>query len=793
MGPTLNPSLGAGLDMQKSQQSGNMARAQQSAVDYVESARIHLVRELDNVSVIVENLCQQEVLSGEEVSLINAERDDSDKTRTLVDLVIKIGDTACYEFLRIIDVTREGTLGRPSHLHERRNEASDEFDLDHWISCFPFREDRHMDVQYLKGPRPCYRYQSKLKSQAEKISKEFWMENQKLFEGNKKPDLSYAPLVLEHTQESVCPSKTKKMKRKESKMSPLKAREKFVPEEKSDLSPSDLLKTDKNILLVGKPGIGKTALANELLRLWAERDSSELDYMFYFDMRDTSQIMAAKSWEDLCFSGFCEPDEGRDEVIQDIQKNSNNVTIIFDGISQLCSDVVEKLMKKDLFPLAKVIITCRPDDEDEEFFPEDFDRVEVKGFSEQTIKTYLSATLDEEQKVLGNLELFTLCHVPMYALMVAVCFSSQESPELCAATEMYISVVCYFLQINSRMETRDLNTLIKDKSKDILSLAEVSFRATQEKNVNLPEFQCEDSSVLSFLKPLIKKVPNKTQNTYTFLHYTVQEFFAAVWLLEDPNKIREVFQQCCTEEKKHLKHLIPFMCRLLNDKFPRLMEHIISAEDLKNTSEWFFKELLDTFLCQKDVSDCEDTGLNVNLLFLCQCLYESQCPEACRYLLDKLDYSPDLSGEDLDPYCCCSVAYVVCQSMHTTTNLKLKDANISEQGMRQLFGSLEKVQWCKPFPQHLCTIVLGEEEFDFSTSFYLCGNQVALPVEGERHLFERAMQVFLKMTPKVNVCCSWDGVIPVGQNLCSFLVEALPSINELSWLMQHAFYVLSLR
>ncbi|KAM9328501.1 nucleotide-binding oligomerization domain-containing protein 1-like [Pholidichthys leucotaenia] len=758
-----------------------MAHAQQPSVDYVDSARVHLVRELDDVSVILDNLCQRGVLSGEEVSLINAEYDDSSKTRTLVDSVLKKGDAACYEFLRIIYVMRKKTSGRSSGLPERKKETSDKFDLDHWISCFTFNEDTHMDVQYLQGPRPCYRYQAKLKSQAEKISNEFWMESQKLFEGNKKPDLSYTPLVLEHTQENVCPSKAKKMKRKESKMSPPKALEKSVLEEKSDLSPSDLLKTDKNVLLVGKPGIGKTALAHELLRLWAERDSSELDYMFYFDMRDTSQIMAARSWEDLCFSGFCEPDEGKNELIQDMQKNSDNVTIIFDGVSQLCSDVVEKLMKKVLFPLAKVIITCRSDDEDEEFFPGDFDRVEVKGFSEQTIKTYLSATLDEEQKVLGNLELFTLCHVPMYALMVAVCFSSQESPEPCAATEMYISVVRYCLQINSRIEARDIDTLIKDKSKDILSLAEVSFKATQEKTVNLPELWCEDSGVLSFLKPLIKKVPNKTQNAYTFLHYVVQEFFAAVWLLEDPDEIRKVFQQCRTEGNKHLKHLIPFMCRLLNVKSPNLMEHLIPAEDLKNTSEWFFKELLDTFLCQKDVSDCEDTGPKVDLLFLCRCLYESQCPEACICLLNKLNCRLDLSGEDLDPYSCCAVAYVVNQSEERNIKLNLKDANISEQGMRRLFGCLEKVHRCDPFPQQLCKLfLLSEEEFDFATLFDLNGNQLDLPVENERHLFERAVQGLQKMNTNVHVCFYWDGATPVGQSLCSFLVEALPSISHLS-------------
>lgn len=470
----------------------------------------------------------------------------------------------------------------------------------------------------------------------------------------------------------------------------------YVPEDKLNISPSDLLKTDKNILLVGKPGIGKTTLTYEMLKIWAERPNEELDYMFYFDMRETSHIMKASSLEDLLFSGYSEPDKGKEEVLQDIKKNSDNVTVIFDGITDLSSSVVQKLVQKDLLPDAKIIITCRPDDEDD-FFYGDFDRVEVKGFSEQSIKTYLSATLGEEQKkVLNNLELFTLCHVPMYALMVAACCSSEDSPQPCTITEIYINIVRLCLQMNSnKTKNKHLNSFITNKSEEILSLAEVAFLATEGKTVNLTELPCEDRCVLSFLKPLFIKVAHtETITTYAFLHYTTQEFFAALWLLKNPDKIQDVFQQCLTEEKKHLKHLIPFMCRLLNEKSPSLMKCLVPAQELKNTSDWFFREMINTvfpFLCEQD--DTEDSELGFNIQFLCQCLYESQCPEACIYLLDKLDYRLDLSGESLDPYCCCAVAYVVTQLKERKIWLNLGDVTVSEKGMRQLFGCLKNVQW----------------------------------------------------------------------------------------------------
>lgn len=113
-----------------------MACTTQSAFVYVEKARSRLLGKLKNLSVILENLRQKEVFSDEAVSKIQAEKDDYDKTRKILDWVKCKGEDACYEFLRIVDMTRQRTL---------------EVDLHHWISCFPFREDAQMDTNYLQG------------------------------------------------------------------------------------------------------------------------------------------------------------------------------------------------------------------------------------------------------------------------------------------------------------------------------------------------------------------------------------------------------------------------------------------------------------------------------------------------------------------------------------------------------------------------------------------------------------------------------------------------------------------
>ncbi|KAG8004462.1 hypothetical protein GBF38_008692 [Nibea albiflora] len=175
-----------------------MACTAQSALAYVKSWRVRLVRELKNLSVIVENLYQQGVFQDEEVSKIQAEKDDYDKARHILDSVTKKGEEACYRFLKIIDTTRKRTLGR---LPEGNTEASTQkLNLHTWISCFSFKEDPQMDVMCFQGSRPCHEYQRKLKIKTRKISSEFWKANKRLFGGNK-PDLSFLPQSSDRDEE----------------------------------------------------------------------------------------------------------------------------------------------------------------------------------------------------------------------------------------------------------------------------------------------------------------------------------------------------------------------------------------------------------------------------------------------------------------------------------------------------------------------------------------------------------------------------------------------------------------
>ncbi|XP_042174617.1 uncharacterized protein LOC112238785 isoform X3 [Oncorhynchus tshawytscha] len=285
---------------------------------------------------------------------------------------------------------------------------------------------------------------------------------------------------------------------------------------------------------------------------------------------------------------------------------------------------------------------------------------------------------------------------------------------------------------------------------------------------------------------MIMVEPTVSDTYSAFLHYTMQEFFGALWLLQNPDKIREVLQKCQTEEWKHTKHMVPFLCGLLNERNIRLVNGLVPAQQIKKTSDWFFKEVVNTFLPLQTNQDHAEGGapeFERDLLFLCQCLYESQSTEACLLLLDKLDYNLDLDEEHLDPHQCCAVSYMISQSAERKVDVDLNSCTVSDQGLRLILGSLKNVRYLRSDPSMLCqlwtTLLRSEADIDFTRLLGLCGNELHLPFQGERRVFERAEEVMKQSLERVNLCLHWDRRTLLSEALSKTMLKCLTHINKL--------------
>ncbi|XP_065109117.1 uncharacterized protein [Paramisgurnus dabryanus] len=657
-----------------------MACAQQSAAEYLRTCRCKLVTHMENFPLIIENLYQQKVFNDHDVDALKAERTEFDKARCILDWVIKKGEMASYELLKILDFTRRRTLHPELH---------------HWISIFSFREDADMPV-YLLGTKPCQSYQIQLKKKAEDILKNQWQQNCKYLQNKAQANFSYVPLVLE-TDAVVKTAHCKiKMKcNKVRKLRPKKLRS-YIPDKQEALTPEDLLKwKDKNILLIGKPGIGKTTVVQQILKTWTEKENKEPDYMFYFDESVLSHSSNLVNLESFLFDMNLKPNEkDRKEIFQDIEENSENVVIVFDGVSSVHKHfILKKIMNHELLPEAKIIITCRSELEDD---PDDFDlqKVYVQGFSEESIRNYYQMMLghnpDLLNVVLNNQEMFSLSYVPMYAFMTAVFFLFKNDTELQhshTVTEMYIHIFRDALKKHGRKTLGQIDQYINEIKEQLYFMMKNAFSATEQKNLNLPEISGDQTDICSvFLKTItIRDSPTSAVTHCAFLHNTMQEFFSALWLLVNPDDIEKVLKLCQTEENKHMRYVLHFLCGLLGEHNIKLLKSLLPEDQMKKTSDWLIEKLLDTFLQPQN----DDT--DIDLLYVCQCLYELQSSKACLMFLEKMNHQlePDVN---LDPHQCCALSYVISQSRDKEVYLNLEDCTVSDTGMKLILSCSPKIR-----------------------------------------------------------------------------------------------------
>ncbi|XP_035385937.1 uncharacterized protein LOC113568400 [Electrophorus electricus] len=757
-------------------QNSIMACTRQCATDYLKYARGDLVTRLQNFPLITENLCQHKVFNDHDVDALKAERTDFDKARFILDRVIKRGESASYELLRILDVTRKRTLHPDSHT---------------WLSQFHFREDTETD--YTVGTKPCHNYQKQLQTKAKRILSRRWNQCCKHLKHKTSANVTFIPLVLDTDPDLNSAQNTLKKKTQKCKKPRGKKLKSYIPVKKQNPSPKDLLCSHKKAtLVIGKPGIGKTAVVQEMLSLWSNKDNQELDYMFYFDESTFTTISSLMSLESLLFDMYSKPlEKDRKEVLQDIEENSENVIIVLDGISTLQDNpTIKKIIERDLLPEAKIVITCKSEEEDDFLFADRSTcRVYVQGFSEEAIQTYFTQMIGSTPQflniVLNNQDLISLCHVPMYAFMVAVYISfNVTAPEHpMTVTEMYVHILRQDLKKAGKKSSEQVDKYINDVKDQLFCLMKTAFTASIQKTINITDAVSDEIEISKFFlrKITIENTPTSVNTFFAFLHSTMQEFFSALWLLGNPGEIDEVLQNCLTKEQKHMKHVIPFLCGILSEQNLKLLKNLFSEDQIKRASDGLFSKVMNTFLQPQSNGQLEGDDDDVGVLpFVCQCLYESQSPEACLLFLEKVNYELDFSGEDLDPHQCCAVSYVIGQSRESQVHLSLEDCSISNPGIQMILKFKSQLRDKPSTLCHVWTSVLccGKPR-DFPALLDVCGKEMHLPVFGKASMFRKAGEIMSQSSEKISLHLHCTEDPQISKVLCIMVFKGLPFMKSL--------------
>ena len=368
----------------------------------------------------------------------------------------------------------------------------------------------------------------------------------------------------------------------------------------------------RTFLVVGRPGIGKTLLTKKLFYQWQQQVSKfwhgKIVILIRFRAFNNKQTSLREMLR--LADGFNMSTADFNNIYEYICLMPGNVILVFDGLDELKVDdvplaeeiavnshndvrhvflIFKQLVEGKLLPGATVLTTSRPTAE-HIYKKLMFDtEVEILGFREEQIHEYvknfccndIQKSSDIWSVIKTSPELLSLCYIPVNSYIV--CLTLMESVEFDeddriqgqtdvpkTITELYkraIKILLY--RHNSKYRGKPvpkdyiIAKLPESLQSDLDKLKEIA-KDGMIKDKLIFEFGSSDEFVLSLSNcGLFNKLEDKRQNVFCFLHLTIQEFLAALHVVNDIKNVESFLSDHIDNPKWHL--VIQFVCGLIGD------------------------------------------------------------------------------------------------------------------------------------------------------------------------------------------------------------------------------------
>ena len=553
----------------------------------------------------------------------------------------------------------------------------------------------------------------------------------------------------------------------------------------------------RKILILGRPGIGKSMLCTKLLRDWSKdeilRNSNKnFKHFFLFEFRHFNCEPEAEKISLKQLLSRVIPERQIDcDMFQYILDNPETVVLIFDGLDEFKQHIsclederkeagngpteemkfaalYVKLVKGKQLSGATILTTCRPTVvESVATLP--FDRtVEIMGFTPEKVQEYVqkhcahnTQTMNKIwEHISSNPELLSLCYIPVNCFIVCfllekwISLDQQDSGSTLptTSTEVYTGALRLFIfkhhpeyRIEGRPLTKDYlmgNAAFSDSVEQTLrqvgSLAKAGIESMQLL-FGSTEVQGMENCGLFHRLPDSEVSPRNYTSHFCFIHLTLQEFLAAREIIAKmkPSDFCNFISLNASDPKWQV--VIQFVAGLLHGQ---------ESEALINT---FIEILLDGLRTHS-------TRRKEALLML-KCLHEYNNDTTVMKAASELEQNPtfkneiDLSFCGATPVDCIAIAYFA-KHLGKPTLLNLSHNSITDQGVSHLCDAL-KDDKCKLTQLNLSHTSITDQGVPHLcdalkhvncklTQLDLCGNSIT--DQGVPHLCDALKHVNCKLT-----------------------------------------------
>ncbi|KAM7430926.1 NACHT [Porites harrisoni] len=378
---------------------------------------------------------------------------------------------------------------------------------------------------------------------------------------------------------------------------------------------------EQKILVVGRPGIGKTMFSTKILRDWAsdnllnETQKSQIDFKVAFLVKLRMFNFTDK---ELTLRELLDHSEYSTTLSEEtwsyIRENPQRVLIIFDGFDEYSrkaeinkDDVpyrnseehrmpvhflLEKILSGKFLTGATVLMTTRPNAVSCIRSPIFDKTVEILGFTTKQVEDYVEKFSKQgdkaetiKQHITSNSNLQAFCYIPVNCFIICSCLlellgnTGFSLPT--RLTEIYsIAIKMFYFSYDDNQYRHDkaegqqfflkpFNELSSTVQEVFKSLGEIAFNGIKNGRLIFESHEVKDlkSNGLFHRLPDTRERPfGERREQYCFLHLTMQEFLAAKYLVDTYSS--EDLQKFVSDHIQYgaWKVVMQFVAGLLDEK-----------------------------------------------------------------------------------------------------------------------------------------------------------------------------------------------------------------------------------